>query len=72
MGRLRERLARLEAGVSEQDELETITWADGATLTLPRRRITEILLKASTGRSSLPISPALPDACLDDVILWSS
>lgn len=55
MGRLRERLARLEAGVSEQDELETITWADGATLTLPRRRITEILLKASTGRSSFPV-----------------
>lgn len=43
MSRLRERLARLEAGVSEQDELATITWANGATLILPRHAITEIV-----------------------------
>lgn len=65
MSRLRERVARLEAGVSEQDELETITWANGATLTSPRREITEILLRVSTGRSSLPV---IPDSLLNPYV----
>jgi len=58
MTRLHDRLARLEACASGHDKLETITWANGATLTLPRHVITEIVREVSTGRSSFPVSSA--------------